>query len=233
MKAMILAAGKGTRLGKITEKIPKALLDIDGKPFIARQLSYLKRQGIEKVVLCVSYLGEKIETYVRDGSDFDIEILYSYDDPEMLGTGGALINALPLLGNHFFVLYGDSYLPIDYGTVEEAYLASGKPALMTVMRNADRWDKSNIIFSSGIIREYNKRQPKPEMEYIDYGLGALSADVFRGYCAGERIDLAAIYHRLSIQGDLAGFEVFERFYEIGSHQGLQETIDYFKKGGER
>ena len=232
LPAAILAGGMATRLRPITEVIPKALVDVAGKPFIFRQLDYLRRQGIKRVVLCVSYLGERVEAVVGDGSGFGMDVVYSWDGPHLLGTGGALKQALPLLGEHFFVLYGDSYLTIDFKEVEQAFWGSGKSALMTVLRNADLWDKSNVLFSSGVIEEYNKLEPRTEMEHIDYGLGVLSAGVMNDLPGNEPFDLADLYHRLSVQGALAGHEVFERFYEIGSLVGLKETIDYFKKGGE-
>jgi len=225
----ILAGGLATRLRPITETIPKALIDVAGKPFVVRQLDYLRRQGVTSVVLCISYLGERVEAVVGDGSAFGLEVRYSWDGPRLLGTGGALRQALPLLGEQFFVFYGDSYLPIDFRAVERDYLASGKPALMTVLKNGDQWDKSNVLFRGGCITEYNKRTPRPEMAYIDYGLGVLSALVLENAPAEEPFDLADIYHELSLKGLLAGHEVFERFYEIGSHKGLEETIDYFKE----
>ena len=226
----ILAGGLATRLHPITEKIPKALVDVAGKPFVVRQLDYLRRQGITCVVLCISFLGERVEAVVGDGSAFGLEVHYSWDGPRLLGTGGALRQALPLLGKQFFVFYGDSYLPIDFREVEQIFLNSGKPALMTVLRNGNLWDKSNVLFRNGCITEYNKRTPRPEMAHIDYGLGVLSAAVLKDAPVNEPFDLADIYHKLSLQGALAGHEVFERFYEIGSHKGLEETIDYFKKG---
>lgn len=226
----ILAGGLATRLHPITEKIPKALVDVAGKPFVVRQLDYLRRQGITRVVLCISFLGERVEAVVGDGSAFGLEVHYSWDGPHLMGTGGALRQALPLLGEQFFVFYGDSYLPIDFREVEQIFLNSGKPALMTVLRNGNLWDKSNVLFRDGCITEYNKRTPRPEMAHIDYGLGVLSAAVLKDAPVNEPFDLADIYHKLSLQGALAGHEVFERFYEIGSHKGLEETIDYFKKG---
>lgn len=227
----ILAGGLATRLRPITEKIPKALVDVAGKPFVVRQLDYLRQQGITRAVLCISYLGEQVEAVVGDGSSYGIEVRYSWDGPRLLGTGGALKQALPLLGENFFVFYGDSYLPIDFRAVERDFLASGRPALMTVLKNRDQWDKSNVLFRDGDIVEYNKRAPRPEMAHIDYGLGVLAASVLEDVPADESIDLADIYHALSVQGLLAGHEVFQRFYEIGSHKGLDETIDFFRREG--
>lgn len=227
----ILAGGLSTRLRPITKKIPKALVDIAGKPFVVRQLDYLRQQGIIRVVLCLAYLGEQVKTVVGDGSAFGLEVRYSWDGPRLLGTGGALKQALPLLGEQFFVFYGDSYLPIDFRAVERDFLGSGKPALMTVLRNCDRWDKSNVLYEGGAIIEYNKRTTRPEMSHIDYGLGILSASVFADRPEKEPFDLSDLYHELSVKGLLAGHEVFERFYEIGSPKGLEETIEYFKKEG--
>ena len=224
----ILAGGLATRLHPITETIPKALVDVAGTPFIVRQLDYLRRQGTSRVVLCVGFLGDQIEAVVGDGSAMGLAVCYSQDWPKLKGTGGALKQALPLLDSRFLVLYGDSYLPIDFAAVERQFLASGKPALMTVQRNADRWDKSNVLFEHNVIVEYNKRAPTPDMRHIDYGLGAMSAQVLADEGTTGPFDLADVYQRLSQSGLLAGYEVHERFYEIGSHQGLAEAADYFK-----
>ena len=224
----ILAGGLATRLRPVTETIPKALVDVAGMPFVLRQLDYLRRQGAGRVVMCVGYLGEQIEAVVGNGAAMGLSVSYSLDWPNLLGTGGALKRALPLLDSEFLVLYGDSYLPIDFAAVERAFLASGKPALMTVQRNANRWDRSNVLFRDSVIVEYNKGAPTPDMRHIDYGLGAISAQVLADEGTKAPFDLADIYHRLSLSGQLAGYEVHERFYEIGSHGGLAEAADYFK-----
>ncbi len=228
----ILAGGLARRLGPIAEKIPKALVDVAGEPFVVRQLEYLKRQGITRVVLCVGHLGEEIEAIIGDGSAFGIDVYYSWDGHRLLGTGGALRQALPRLGEKFLVLYGDSYLPIDFPAVVQDFLASGKPALMTILKNGNRWDKSNVLFCDGHIVEFNKRAPTADMTYIDYGLGALHASVFANSPVADPFDLADLYHELSLRGLLAGKQVFERFYEVGSPEGLKETSEYFKKRDE-
>jgi len=225
----ILAGGLATRLRPITETIPKALVDVAGKPFIVRQLEYLRTQGFMRIVLCVGYLGEQIEEVVGDGRALGLDVAYSYDGPRLLGTGGALRRALPLLGNHFLVMYGDSWLPIDFGAVQRSFFASALPALMVVLHNGDRWDKSNVLFRAGRIIEYNKRSPRPEMAHIDYGVGVMSASLLAGYADDQPVDLADIYHSLSLRGDLAGIEVTERFYEIGSHESLNEAIAFFAR----
>lgn len=231
LSVAMLAGGLATRLRPITETIPKALVEVAGTPFICRQLTYLAAQGIGTVVLCIGHLGAMIETEVGDGSRFGLKIVYSPDGAKPLGTGGALKKALPLLGDAFFVLYGDSFLPIDYMLVQQAFLASGKDALMTVLRNGDKWDKSNVLFRDGALLEYNKKAPKPDMMYIDYGLGVLSASALDEWGLGAQFDLAEVYHRLSLQGRVAGYEVHERFYEIGSFDGLRETELYFTGKG--
>jgi MurNAc alpha-1-phosphate uridylyltransferase len=223
----ILAGGLATRLRPITETIPKALVDVAGKPFIVRQLEYLQAQGVRDVALCVGYLGEMIQDVVGTGERFGLQVRYSFDGSELLGTGGALKKALPVLGDHFFVLYGDSYLPVVFSAVQDAYVQSGRPALMTVLKNGDRWDKSNVLFVDGQLVEYNKRAPRPKMAYIDYGLGLVSANVFDTCPIDSPFDLADVYKDLSVKGQLAGLEVHQRFYEIGSHSGLKEAEEYF------
>ena len=222
----ILAGGLATRLRPITEEIPKSLIEVAGKPFICHQLEYLRKQGINSVVLCVGYLGEMIEEIVGNGSQWDMHVTYSPDGSVLLGTGGALRQAMPLLGEHFFILYGDSYLPIDFSDVEKTFVASGKKGLMTVLRNQNQWDKSNVEFEDGQIIEYNKTVIRPQMHYIDYGLGILQSAALRAFPAGQSFDLSKVYNDLSLAGELAGYEVFQRFYEIGSHQGIADTQAY-------
>lgn len=224
----ILAGGLATRLRPLTERIPKVLVEIAGRPFVEHQLELLRRHGIKRVVLCVGYLGEMVEASLGDGARWDLDLKYVYDGKILLGTGGALRRALPLLGERFLILYGDAYLRCDYAAIGEAFTASGKRGLMTVFHNANRWDRSNILFSGGKIVRYDKQHPTPEMEYIDYGLGALQANVFDGYPTDTPVDLAMIYQDLVTQGELAGYEVTERFYEIGSPAGLEETRQYFQ-----
>jgi NDP-sugar pyrophosphorylase family protein len=222
----ILAGGLATRLRPITEKIPKALIEVAGKPFIFHQLQYLRKEGIRKVVLCLGYLCEMIQEEVGDGSTFGLDITYSYDGDFLLGTGGSIKKALPLLDENFYVLYGDSFLPIHFKPVEDFFFECKKPALMTIILNENKWDKSNVVCKDWLVSEYNKKEPKSEMKFIDYGLGILSKSLFDQYEEDTAFDLADLYHLLSIQNQLAGFEVNERFYEIGSHQGIKETELY-------
>ncbi len=226
----ILAGGLATRLRPITSSIPKAMVDVAGRPFIAWQLDYLRQQKVTHVTLCLGYLGEQIEAFVGDGTGFGLHVDYSFDGPKLLGTAGALKQALPKLGDAFFVFYGDSYLPIDFQQVAMNFQLQNKPALMTILKNNNQWDKSNVLFRDGVLLEYNKHHPRDEMAYVDYGLGVMSASVLASYSNKEAFDLADVYHQLSITSDLAGHEVFERFYEIGSHEGLRETIQRLERG---
>jgi NDP-sugar pyrophosphorylase family protein len=218
----ILAGGLATRLKPMTEKIPKALVTVAGEPFLAHQLRLLGSAGLRRVVICAGYLGEMIEAEFGNGSRLEMQISYSFDGPRLLGTGGALKQALPMLSQRFFVLYGDSYLPIDYRSVARAFLESGQPALMTVFENEGRWDTSNLCFEKGEICLYDKVARTPRMRHIDYGLGILRADTLKEWQATEAFDLANLYQQLMAKKQLAGYEVTQRFYEIGSPEGLAE-----------
>ena len=225
----ILCGGLATRLRSLGMKLPKALMDVNGEPFIAHQLRLLRSRGINRVVLCVGYLGELIRDYVRDASQFGLQGEFSFDGPVLLGTGGAVRQALPLLGESFFVLYGDSYLPCDYGLVAEAFRRSGQPALMTVFRNDGHYDASNVEFDGVRIVRYDKAAKTANMQYIDYGLGIFRREVFARMPQGQSSDLAQIYQDQLAAGQLAAFEVKERFYEIGSPEGLRETAEYLRR----
>jgi N-acetyl-alpha-D-muramate 1-phosphate uridylyltransferase len=218
----ILAGGLATRLRPITEKIPKSLVPVAGKPFLAHQLELLRSRGIRRVVLCVGYLGEMIQHDFGDGSAFGVQLDYSFDGPHLLGTGGAIKRALPLLSDDFFVLYGDSYLPVEYRPVAEFFRRSGKQGCMTVYRNEGRYDTSNVVFHDGEIVAYDKKNRAPEMRHIDYGLSLFRAAVFNAYAPDQPLDLAEVMGRLVHEKQLAGYEVHERFYEMGSPAGLAE-----------
>jgi NDP-sugar pyrophosphorylase family protein len=218
----ILAGGLATRLRPLTEKVPKVLLPVAGKAFLAHQLELLRQQGLTRVVLCLGHLGEMVEQQFGDGRDWDMELAYSFDGPTLLGTGGALRQALPKLGDAFFVLYGDSYLTTPFAPVAEFFERSGQPGLMTVYRNEGRYDTSNVVFRDGRILIYDKNARLPEMHHIDYGLSVFKAAAFEEWPAGEPFDLAEVMQRLVARGQLAGFEVPERFYDIGSPAGLAE-----------
>jgi N-acetyl-alpha-D-muramate 1-phosphate uridylyltransferase len=219
----ILAGGLGTRLLPRTERVPKALVEVHGRPFVDHQLALLAARGIDRVVLCVNHFGKMIEQHVGNGSAYGMRIAYSYDGAQALGTAGALKRAVPLLGEHFFVTYGDSYLPCDYTAIAHAYIASAKAGLMTVYRNDGRLVASNVLFRAGQIVAYDKEHPTRAMRYVDYGLSAFSADVFGDVPDDQATDLADVFEALIGRNELAGFESPTRFYEIGSPEGIAET----------
>ena len=219
----ILAGGLATRLQPATARMPKSLVEVAGRPFAEHQIDLLGRQGYRDITFLVGHLGEMVRDWLGDGSRWGVRLRYVFDGAALLGTGGALLRALPQVGDPCFVLYGDSYLECDYAAIEQAFLNSGKDALMTVCRNDDRWDRSNVLFEDGCIVSYDKTSPAPGMHHIDYGLGAIRGTAFEGYGPDESFDLAAVYRRLLAAGRLAAYEVPGRFYEIGSPEGLAET----------
>lgn len=226
----ILAGGLATRLRPITEKIPKLLVEVAGEPFLSHQLRLLKKFGLTRLVLCVGHLGEKIVERYGDGAKWGVHLDYAFDGPKLLGTGGALIQALPKLGDAFYVLYGDSYLPIDYRAVGEFFLRCGQPGLMTVFENRGRYDRSNVQFADSRIAVYDKRQASPALHHIDYGLGVFRPAAFDGFARQAVVDLADVQQALVARRQLAGYEVVQRFFEIGSPAGLKELDALLRSG---
>jgi N-acetyl-alpha-D-muramate 1-phosphate uridylyltransferase len=231
MQCIILAGGLGTRIRAVNATVPKSLVPVRGVPFIDYQLSWLARQGIHDVVLTIGYLGEKIIEHVGDGSRWNLRVRYSDEGSALQGTGGAIRQALAqdLLEEAFFILYGDSFLPIAFAPVWAAS-GSGHHPTLTVFRNEEKWDRSNTIFADGKIVLYQKGRSDAAaigMRHIDYGLSVLPRELIRNLVAPQGpADLADTYHRLSVQQRLRGFEVQERFYEIGSPDGLRDFEDY-------
>jgi NDP-sugar pyrophosphorylase family protein len=224
----ILAGGVGSRLGSMVRDTPKPLLEVAGEPFLHHQLRLLARHGARNIVLCVGYLGEQIEQ--RIGAErFGLRIGYSYDGQRALGTLGAIRRAAPRLGSRFLVLYGDTYLRIEYGAAACAWGRSGLPAMMTLLHNDGRWDTSNASFDGQLVI-YDKHNPHPSMRWIDYGLGGLDAAALE-VVGNEVSDLADLYRELASRGSLFGFPATERFYEIGTPQSLAETSEFLVTGG--
>ncbi len=222
----VLAGGLATRLRPITLQMPKVMVPVAGRPFVDHLLSLLAHNGIRRVVLCLGHLGEQVEEHVGDGSRFGVRVQYSHDGDRLLGTGGALRRALPLLGDAFAILYGDSYLDLDYRAVLANFLAGNALGLMTVVRNDDQWDRSNVVFHGGRLLCYDKKRASAEMIHIDYGLSLLRRAALERIPAGESFDLADLFHDLVREGGMIGYEVEDRFYEIGSPRGLAETETY-------
>jgi len=232
----ILAGGLATRLRPLTESVPKSLLEVNGEPFAVHQLRLLQSKGVRRVVFCVGHLGELIQRAIGDGIALGLQVDYSFDGPALLGTAGAVRNALPKLDDSFFVMYGDSYLPCDYAAIARKFETAGVLGLMTVFRNEGKWDTSNVEFEAGGVEggriiAYSKTNRTPRMRYIDYGLGVFRAKAFQGLPAGKACDLTELYTDLLQRKQLAAFEVRERFYEIGSPAGLRETTDFLAARG--
>lgn len=237
MQCVILAGGLGMRLLPLTQTLPKALLPINGRPFVDYQLDWIARQGITDVVICIGYLGERIADHVGDGARYKLVVRYADEGRDLMGTGGALRHALDqsLLADAFFVLYGDSFLPIAFPPMFEFFRSSGKSALMAVMRNDNRWDRSNVIYTPPMVTLYDKKceddAVRNRMTHIDYGLSVLSRSLIESIPAEVKVDLADVFHRLSVSGDLSGFEVMERFYEVGSPAGAADFSRFVLSGG--
>jgi NDP-sugar pyrophosphorylase family protein len=226
---VILAGGLATRLGEVSRKIPKSMVAVASEPFISHQLRLLRRENISRVVLCVGHLGDEIEDFVGKGNNFGLEVLYCYDGPNLLGTGGALKKALPVLPQVFLVMYGDSYLDTRYKPIVDRFNNSGKLGLMTVFENSNKWDKSNVEYSNETIICYDKKNQTPKMKHIDYGLSVINAKALDAWNIGQQFDLSEVYQRLLVLNELAGYQVTERFYEIGSPGGLRETDHYLSQ----
>jgi len=229
LPVVVLAGGLATRLGKITEKKPKSLIDINGIPFVLHQLKLFQINGIDHVHYCLGYHGNMIEEVVQKSDlSAEMKITYSYDGDKLLGTGGAIKNALFMLPEAFFIIYGDSFLDIDYQSVEKYYYESANEScgLMVVYKNSNRFDTSNVIFEKNRIVLYSKKRLSSRMKYIDYGLGILRKFHFNATPDKEPFDLSEIYEKLSVNGGLLGYETENRFYEIGSLKGIEDLSNY-------
>ena len=225
---VILAGGMATRLYPVTRTIPKALIPVNGRPFIDHQLALLKEKGVMQVVLCIGNLGTHIEEFVGDGAQWGMKVQYSYDGDVLLGTGGAIKKAAEILPDAFMILYGDSYLDIDFEPIVQRFYADNFPVLMTVYRNQNSLYVSNILLKNGRIVKYTKNDHDPAMEYIDYGLIVIRKEIFNPYPSYEPFDLSLVLSQLIDSGRVASYEVEQRFYEIGSVQGIKETENYIR-----
>lgn len=230
MQVLILAGGLGTRLRPITESVPKAMIHINGKPFLEYQINLLKSYGVEDIVICLGYLGEKIKDYFADGSEFGVNINYSEEGGELLGTAGAIKNAEDLLEDVFFVTYGDAYLVLDYPSVMNYFLKFDKLGLMVVYKNFDRYDKSNVVVEGEFVKLYNKKERLTDMVYIDFGVSILRKQTLDFIPPKRFVDLEEVYQKLIKRKELLAYETLQRFYEIGSRRGLKEFKELVKSG---
>jgi NDP-sugar pyrophosphorylase family protein len=224
MQCVILAGGLGTRMLPLTETCPKTLLPVRGRPFAWHQLHWLAAQGITEVIYSIGYQGDLIRSYWAEELSPVPSMHFVDEGNQLRGTAGALRLARErgVLDESFFVIYGDSFLPVTFSPIWRAFQSSEQPALMAVLRNEGRWDRGNVIYQPGRVMLYDK-SAAPGMQYIDYGLSCFRRDL---YDQPTPSDLAILFHDLSLQGRLAGFRVYERFYEIGSPAGLRDFEQY-------
>lgn len=222
MQMAILAGGLGTRLRPLTSEVPKALIPIGGKPFLHHQIELLKRQGIRDIVLCVGHLAEQVQDYFRDGRWLGVRIKYSEEKGSLLGTAGAIKKAEPLLGDDFFLMYGDSYLMIDYQEIMRYFRRFHRLGLMVVWKNLGRLERSNVSAKGNLVTAYNKDQKSSDMVYINYGLSVLRKEALVFIPPGRPFSQEEFYQILIDRRELLAFEVGQRFYEIGSPRGLEE-----------
>jgi MurNAc alpha-1-phosphate uridylyltransferase len=233
VQVLVLAGGLGTRMWPQTATVPKALLPVTGRPFAEHQVELLVANGIDDIVFAIAYRGGMIRSALGDGRRWGVRIRYSDEGAHARGTGGAVrrFAASAMADEVFAVLYGDSYLRIDYPAVWEAYSRNRAPTLITVLENRDRWDTSNAAFAADGSLLYRKGAGgRGGMHHIDCGLSVLSREVVLERIPPHGIsDLADLFAELGEQGELAGYEVRERFYEIGSKRGIAE-LDAFLAG---
>lgn len=229
MQVVILAGGQATRLRPLTDKVPKSLVEIGEKSFLEHQLDFLKKAGIEDVVLCVGHLGEQIERYFGDGSKLGVNLKYSYEKERLLGTAGALKNAERLLQDPFFVMYGDSYLFIDFAAVTSYFDKMNKLGLMVVYKNYDRYGESNVVIEGNLVKQYSKKDRAEGMVYIDYGASILRKQALELVPQNQVYSLEGLFDQLIERKELLAYEVDKRFYQIGSPEGLEEFRRYISQ----
>jgi NDP-sugar pyrophosphorylase family protein len=230
MQAVILAGGLGTRLKPLTDTIPKSLVEICGKPFLEYQLDFLKKGGIRDIVLCIGHLGDQIERYFGNGSRFGVNLRYSYEKEHLLGTAGALKNAEQLLDEEWFVIYGDSYLFLDFGAIMSYFARFNKLGLMVVYKNYDQYDRSNVSIEGNLVKQYGKKEKTRDMVYIDYGANLLRKKALELVPQNQTYSLEELFAQLIERKELLAYEVNKRFYQIGSPEGLEEFRRYISQG---
>lgn len=234
MQCVVLAGGLGRRMLPLTERLPKCLLLVAGRPFVDWQMEWLAAQGVEQVIMSVGYRGDLVRRHLGDGSRFGLQVCYVDDGDVPLGTGGALrlIVDRGIAEPIFFVLYGDSYLTTGLGEIETAYTVRSAPVLMTVYRDRDGLEKPNAVFDGTLVTRYEKglQDPPEEMRYVDYGLSLWERQVVESMVPeGAVADLANLFRMLSEADQLAGLEMQERFYEIGSPRGLKDLESHLQE----
>ena len=215
MQAVILAGGLGTKLRPLTHITAKLMLRVYGKPFLEYHVEALKKHGIEDIVILVGHLGSQIKSHFANGHPF---LRYSEDD--MLGSGGAVKNALDLLDGEFLVLNGDTYLPIDYNSLIDKFRGSGKDALMTVYDNNENIRPNNVCIKNGEITEYNNAEPKPYFTHLDAGVSIFKKSVF--LAGPQKFSLEKdVYPQLISARRLGNAVTHQRFFDIHTLERLE------------
>ena len=228
MQVLISCGGLATRLRPLTKKIPKSMVEIEGKPFLEHQLNLLKKNGLKDIVLSIGFKGNQIRKYFATGKKFGVKIKYNPDGKKLLGTGGAIKKAGKLLNDAFLVIYGDSYLPFDFQKAINYFNRFQKLGLMTVFKNANRYEPSNVEVQGNLVKSYSKKRKTKKMLYIDYGVSIFKKEVLKNFPADTAFDLSLIHKDLIKKKQLLAFPVKQRFYQIGSFDGLEEFRQYLK-----
>ena len=233
MQGVILAGGLGKRLKPLTEQIPKVMVPVNDKPFLWHLLRLLKSRGVSDVVLCVGYLGKQVRDHFGDGEGLGVRIRYSEEKKGLLGTGGSLKQAQSLLDEHFLVINGDTYLPIDYKSVENTFLRRGKAALMVVYGNQeDTGVKNNVALDNDLlVTRYEKASDNPHLKYVEAGVLALRREALEPIAEGHPISLEkGLYPTLIQQGQLAAYVTEQKFYDIGTPAQKRLLEEFLRKG---
>jgi len=220
-QAVILAGGLATRMRPRTLTVPKILLEVAGRPFVDWQLEILAKCKYQRVLFCVAHLASAVREYVGDGARYGLSVAYADDGEKLLGTGGALRAAAAELEDTFLVTYGDSYLPFDYAAPLAALRAHDDcDGVMSVFKNDRQWDASNVKTDGTWILAYEKGTADPAFDHIDYGAIALRRTAVLELPAGAPSGLDELQARLAARRRLRAYVARERFYEIGSPDGL-------------
>lgn len=228
MQIVIFCGGLATRLKNLAKNKPKSMMDINGKPFLEYQIDNIKKYDIKDIVLCVGHLSEQIIDYFGNGEKFNVNIKYSHDGEKPLGPIGALKKAEPLLKKDFFIMYGDSYLSVNFKDVYNFYKKYDKAACMVVYKNKDKYDKSNLIIKDNLVLGYGDKQRTKDMVYIDYGASLLSKKTLYNLKDDTFYSTGDFFSKLIKNHELLAYEVKTRFYHIGNPEALEELRKYIK-----
>ena len=228
-QVVILAGGYATRLKELTSKTPKSLININGSPFLKLQIQLLKSHGVTNLLMCIGHLGDKIIDYIESQNNFEMSIEFSNDGNKPLGTAGSIRKALPKLEESFFVLYGDSYLTINYNLISKYYMNYKLSNLMTITKKIKNGLNANVKMEGNNLREYSKSSFKEDFNFIDYGLSLYKAETFELLPKDEHIDLESVVKKLIYEDNLKAFETEDEYFEIGSYDGIEELSSYLKE----